>query len=607
MGSDDAVRVLVDHFNARYQMFGRTIQVVDLAFPSTEAQLTALVSEATRLNLFAVLDVSTTPWAVKDSDAFLVALARAGIVGVVGKSYVHEDATLTDHGPYPWSVYPTYETRHRAGADFICSALKDRPVAASPAYAGQPRKFGIVYGVDEGLKHPKPATLVAELRKCGIDAPTYEFSFGTDQTSRSRDQATVERMKRDGVTTGILGNHGFTFHSLHLVAMKADYRPEWVTPAAETFSQVYALSSSVATALGPVMDTPTEEGRSKIAEQILRTEGEMSTAKMRTQLSVVYGTEAYRAMKLLASGIQGAGPTLTPETFAAGLEGQRFPNPGAGAAPYFQSAISFALGDHAEERDYGVVWTDMRRKDQIPRPRPGHLLPDRRGSPLRRRHPVAHRRLIHPRQGQLCMITETRILDNGLTVCHPPADAAAGGGGPGLSGGLARRAPRTDRLRPPLRAPDVPGVHQRCRGRVLGHARPGRRQPQRHDPRRPDRLPRDRPRGGVGAGAVGRGRPDGRHARRTRPARARQRARGGEERAPAELGGSALRRRLGASDGRLLPRGAPLPGPADRLDGRHRRRRARRRQRLLPPPLRPQQLRARPGGRRDPRAGLRPG
>jgi hypothetical protein len=65
---------------------------------------------------------------------------------------------------------------------------------------------------------------------------------------------------------------------------------------------------------------------------------------------------AYRALLVLASGIQMAGPRLTPETFQTGLQKARFPNPGAGAAPYHQAGVGFGPGDFAMADDVAVVW-----------------------------------------------------------------------------------------------------------------------------------------------------------------------------------------------------------------------------------------------------------
>lgn len=64
----------------------------------------------------------------------------------------------------------------------------------------------------------------------------------------------------------------------------------------------------------------------------------------------------YRTLLLLTSGIQAAGPRLTPASFAAGLQKVRFANPGAGNARYYQARVAFGRGDFAMTDSLAVVW-----------------------------------------------------------------------------------------------------------------------------------------------------------------------------------------------------------------------------------------------------------
>jgi hypothetical protein len=72
------------------------------------------------------------------------------------------------------------------------------------------------------------------------------------------------------------------------------------------------------------------------------------------------GLAFYNELKLLAAGIQMAGPRLTPETFAAGLRATTFPNPGAGAAPSYQGRVGFRSNDATMVEDFTQVWLDTR-------------------------------------------------------------------------------------------------------------------------------------------------------------------------------------------------------------------------------------------------------
>jgi hypothetical protein len=64
----------------------------------------------------------------------------------------------------------------------------------------------------------------------------------------------------------------------------------------------------------------------------------------------------YWDLLVLASGIQEAGPDLTPANFQAGLYRTTFPNPGCGAPPYYQGCVGFGPHDHTMIQDYAMVW-----------------------------------------------------------------------------------------------------------------------------------------------------------------------------------------------------------------------------------------------------------
>jgi hypothetical protein len=63
----------------------------------------------------------------------------------------------------------------------------------------------------------------------------------------------------------------------------------------------------------------------------------------------------YNALRILASGIQMAGPNLTPTTFAEGLRRADYPNPNAGEPPYWQASVSWGQ-KHSFVDDAALVW-----------------------------------------------------------------------------------------------------------------------------------------------------------------------------------------------------------------------------------------------------------
>jgi hypothetical protein len=64
----------------------------------------------------------------------------------------------------------------------------------------------------------------------------------------------------------------------------------------------------------------------------------------------------YWNMLVLASGIQMAGPHLTPQTFQDALFRTRFPNPGADGPPWYQARVGFGPGNHSMIDTEAPVW-----------------------------------------------------------------------------------------------------------------------------------------------------------------------------------------------------------------------------------------------------------
>jgi hypothetical protein len=65
----------------------------------------------------------------------------------------------------------------------------------------------------------------------------------------------------------------------------------------------------------------------------------------------------YHELLVIATGVQMAGPHLTPQSFAAALRSTEFPNPGADGAPSYQAAAGLD-GSTAFQRSYAEWWFD---------------------------------------------------------------------------------------------------------------------------------------------------------------------------------------------------------------------------------------------------------
>jgi hypothetical protein len=89
--------------------------------------------------------------------------------------------------------------------------------------------------------------------------------------------------------------------------------------------------------------------------------------------------ERYSELLVLASGIQLAGPRLTPETFREGLQKARFPNPGCGAPPHYQACVGFGPQDFAFHTDGTLIWWSTTERNYTANRRQGAFCYVRRG------------------------------------------------------------------------------------------------------------------------------------------------------------------------------------------------------------------------------------
>ncbi len=170
---------------------------------------------------------------------------------------------------------------------------------------------------------------------------------------------------------------------------------------------------------------------------------------------------------------------------------------------------------------------------------------------------------------------------------------------PVVQGRLEGREDRPDRLRPPVRAPDVPGVRA-PRQRILRPARKARRPDQREHEQRPDELLRGPPHQRPRNRPLARSRPDGVPPAGPDAGEARQPARRRQERAAAA--GRQRPLRPGAGEDRAAPVSAraPVLPLGHRVAGRPLGRQPERRQRLLPDVLQPEQRQPLPRRRHQP-------
>ncbi|GAC1442878.1 MAG: hypothetical protein NVSMB55_14840 [Mycobacteriales bacterium] len=278
------------------------------------------------------------------------------------------------HAPYEWNVQPGIETILANTAEFVCGKLAGRP----PRYAGPTqaraatRKFGLIYTRAVDGTVPDIAPLRNGLKACGTDLVVVRDDQSTDASRNGVN--TIVSMQNAGVTSILCLCSVLDTRGVYMPAASGQaYQPEWVesTYINNDLDNSYAgnappdqashvLGVTFRNKLLPKQDMPWYWA---IRE---------ADPGADPQGNTYYAANSrYEQLLLLASGIQLAGPKLTPQSFAAGLQRARFPNPGAEGPPYFQARVGFDGGRHTMSADAAMFWYDPQRPGTIDPSVPG--------------------------------------------------------------------------------------------------------------------------------------------------------------------------------------------------------------------------------------------
>lgn len=371
------LKPLVDFVNTRFQLYGRQIRIVPFVsqqavqqhqgkFNDPAAQR-ADAAQVTQLKVFASVDFVDPINYSMSLPVFRDALTKHKIISVAGgdSSPFGDEEGFAAHRPYEWTYHPTIDQLMRAVATMTCRQLVEKPAAHAPdtALRSKTRKFALLMPTDQQLGGPPPGlrNALSILASCGVSDPKV-VRYGTGNESRAASAASLRELANDGVTSLIYypGNGSGVGGQMDIAA-QVGFRPEWIMIGHHKYQVDFHLNSPRTETTGAFgvgnwnkMPAPALEmwHRAYLAaggsSDILNA-GLLNSAR-----------PFYQELLLLASGIQMAGPQLTPESFAEGLTSTSFPNPGAAAAPFYQATVGFGPGDSTMVRDFAGFWLDTR-------------------------------------------------------------------------------------------------------------------------------------------------------------------------------------------------------------------------------------------------------
>lgn len=345
-GVDRTLRVLQAFFNARYETYGRRIQLVFVDTPerTDEAEQAVAAKADTEYKVFASTHLD---------QPYCDELVRRSLMCFNQNPF--PDAYYQARAPHYWGFQMSATRNERLMSEYVCKRLKGRTADyAAGLQRGQPRKFGVIYQTDL-LPRTYKDFQKAFKAKCNGEVLGFDVrdpTTGSDHTAQIG--LAVSTMQREGVTTIVSYMQFGSEFVAKQAAESSEYKPEWVIT-------------------GSYGDNFNILGKAKPAGQQAQTFGFSGIEIPRPRPE----SECYRAYKSIdpnnnpddgvcdnywqelmqiMAGIQEAGPKLTPKAVQDGLfrYGKRY-------RPEIWSVQGgYGRGDHSWVDKMGEVWWDPR-------------------------------------------------------------------------------------------------------------------------------------------------------------------------------------------------------------------------------------------------------
>ena len=367
-GSAPAAPALQKFFNTRFELYDRQISLVPYkrTGDTVQNQHTDAATVGSQ-DVYAVLPDDAYVHGSGGSNLYFNDdLARRKITTVLawGTTTLTQDH-LDQWAPYEWSFMMTIDQQEALLAEIICKDLKGkRAVYGGPKVAAEPqRKFGIIQTVTPDGTNYEIQTLETGLAGCGIKPWVTQYTSNGNETGWSTQLADAQSKGVTTITCICLGNDLNSSGWLQ-EADAANYEPEWlgIGISQQDNDDQGQLGAESAPDQATHRIWITGHNKRLPMEQMpfwwAVKEGDPSAdARQWHGAQYYYGAYYfYEALLELLSGIQMAGPDLTPANVQRGLWTTQFPNPGADGPPLYQARVGFANHSHTMSQDVAGIW-----------------------------------------------------------------------------------------------------------------------------------------------------------------------------------------------------------------------------------------------------------
>lgn len=345
------IQAFITYFNRKFQTYGRTIELEfwqgkgsifqEFLGGGREGAAADAIRAAKELNFFADLGALTLP--------YNEALARQKVVGI-GAPYLSRE-WFDAHAPYAWSPYPDCTTLASTVAEYLNKRVYGHPADhAGPGVVGKARKLAVI--APDSAEYQQCLDTLQGL----VDAAGNEltrFSYTPDLATLSDQAATLAaKVKQNRITSVVLLTDPLTPLLVTSRMSQQSYYPEWIVTGTaltdrDSLGQLYdAAQWKHAFGLSQLGADPPHGASFAYA----------AAKSVDPNLEPVFGADLfYKFCYVLATGIQMAGPNLTPESFAAGM--RAYPG-GTG----IEGKWAYPPGAYGPNRDALEIWWDPTAK-----------------------------------------------------------------------------------------------------------------------------------------------------------------------------------------------------------------------------------------------------
>ena len=309
----ETVQGYVRFLQTYYETYGRTIDLVPYVATGPAIDEVAARADAT------TIAQTIKPFAVLDGPILTAAFGQeivANKILCIECMPSQPDSYYAQHAPYVISLIMNADEAQVQLADYIGAQLKNRPAAfaGDPAMHHQARKFGLVYistGQDAEIQTDH---FVQSLAKLGVTLSA-RLAYASPVTIDA--VGLIAKLKAAGVTSVIFSGDPVAPGPLTRAATSQNYFPEWIISGAvltdtaifaRTYDQTQWSHAFGISFLGARTD-PSVSGSTYLYHWFYGKNPPAATgAAVTTPL-----------ITLLFTGVQAAGPHLTPASYLAAL------------------------------------------------------------------------------------------------------------------------------------------------------------------------------------------------------------------------------------------------------------------------------------------------